>query len=141
MKFVRFRKEEKIYCGVCEGSTIRRLNGSYLGSFEITDETDAIDEVKILPPTDPTKVVCVGLNYLDHARELKMPIPEEPILFMKPPTSVIGQGDEIVYPGSVCRLDYEAELGVIIKDRVKGITPSQAKDHILGYLCLNDVTA
>jgi len=79
----------------------------------------------------PTKIIAVGLNYIDHAKELKMPIPDEPIIFLKPPTAVISHKDKIIYPKGVKQLDYEAELAVVMKD----------KKHILGYTCANDVTA
>ena len=79
----------------------------------------------------PTKIIAVGLNYIDHAKELKMPIPDEPIIFLKPPTAVISHKDKIIYPKVVKQLDYEAELAVVMKD----------KKHILGYTCANDVTA
>ncbi len=83
-------------------------------------------------PVKPTKIICVGTNYRDHAKELDMKIPEEPLIFLKPPSSLIYDSQEIIYPHGVERLDYEAELAVVIGD-VPG--------HILGYTCLNDVTA
>ena len=89
----------------------------------------------------PTKVVLVGLNYRDHAKELKMPLPEEPILFLKPPTAVIGPEDSIIYPEQSKRVDYEAELAVVIKDKCKDIEPDEVMEHVEGFTCLNDVTA
>lgn len=89
----------------------------------------------------PTKVVLVGLNYKDHARELKMPLPDEPILFLKPPTALIGPEDYIVYPAHSRRVDYEAELAVVIKDTCKNIEPDGVMDYVEGFTCLNDVTA
>jgi 2-keto-4-pentenoate hydratase/2-oxohepta-3-ene-1,7-dioic acid hydratase in catechol pathway len=89
----------------------------------------------------PTKVVLVGLNYKDHARELKMPLPDEPILFLKPPTALIGPEDYIVYPEQSRRVDYEAELAVVMKDECKEIEPGEVMDFIEGFTCLNDVTA
>jgi len=89
----------------------------------------------------PTKVVLVGLNYRDHAKELKMPLPEEPILFLKPPTAVIGPEDYIIYPEQSKRVDYEAELAVVIKDKCKDIEPDEVMEHVEGFTCLNDVTA
>lgn len=89
----------------------------------------------------PSKIIAVGLNYVDHAKELKMEIPSEPILFMKPPTSVIYHKDAIIYPSQTNELHYEAELAVVIKDKVKNIKPEEAERHILGYTCGNDVTA
>lgn len=89
----------------------------------------------------PSKIIAVGLNYIDHARELRMDIPKEPLIFIKPPTTVIGHLENIVYPPSVTRLDYEAELAVVIKKKAKDVPVGKAKEYILGYTCLNDVTA
>lgn len=89
----------------------------------------------------PSKIICVGLNYRDHAAELKMALPDHPIIFMKPPTTVIYNNQSIVYPSQTKELHYEAELGVVIKDRIKNIKPEEALSHILGFTCGNDVTA
>ncbi|MBW2974849.1 fumarylacetoacetate hydrolase family protein [Candidatus Woesearchaeota archaeon] len=89
----------------------------------------------------PTKIVCVGLNYRCHAKELGMNTPHHPIIFMKPLTSLIGPEEKIIYPRISKRVDYEAELAVIIKDRIKDIKESEAMKHIEGFTCLNDVTA
>ena len=89
----------------------------------------------------PTKIILVGLNYREHARELRMPIPKEPVIFLKPPSALIGRGEAIVYPTGVKRLDYEAELAFVIKKQGRNIPERKAKDYILGYTCLNDVTA
>ena len=88
----------------------------------------------------PGKVIALGLNYRDHAEEFNMPIPEEPILFMKPGTSVIYPGDDIIYPLQATRVDYEAELAVIIGERARRVPADKARDFIAGYTCLNDVT-
>jgi 2-keto-4-pentenoate hydratase/2-oxohepta-3-ene-1,7-dioic acid hydratase in catechol pathway len=91
---------------------------------------------------NPSKVICVGLNYRDHATELKMEIPTHPIIFLKPPTSVIGDQDDIVYPENMTNnLHYEAELAIVIKDKLYKANAEQAKKGILGYTCANDVTA
>ncbi|MFC1559544.1 fumarylacetoacetate hydrolase family protein [Candidatus Margulisiibacteriota bacterium] len=89
----------------------------------------------------PGKIIAVGLNYKDHARELKMHIPGEPIIFMKPNTAVIGHMDDIIYPKMSAHVDYEAELAVIIKEKAKNISEKEAKKYIFGYTCANDVTA
>ena len=101
----------------------------------------SLDEVKILPPVQPSKVVCVGLNYRDHAQELNMDLPEEPILFIKPPTTVIGPDNPIIYPPQCHQLDYEAELAVVIGRETRFTSKNDARDHIAGYTILNDVTA
>jgi len=89
----------------------------------------------------PSKIIAVGLNYTDHARELKMELPGNPLLFLKPPSSLIYSGDSIVYPRPTKELHYEAELAVVIKDRVKNISREEALGHVLGFTCGNDVTA
>ena len=89
----------------------------------------------------PSKIIAVGLNYMDHAKELNMQIPKNPIIFLKPQTSIIKPGENIHYPKGVKQLDYEAELAVIIKDKIKNISPGDSEKHILGYTCANDVTA
>ena len=89
----------------------------------------------------PTKIVCVGLNYHCHAKELGMNTPHHPILFIKPLTTLIGPKDKIVYPKMSKRVDYEAELAIIIKDKTKNVSKKEAMKHIEGFTCLNDVTA
>jgi 2-keto-4-pentenoate hydratase/2-oxohepta-3-ene-1,7-dioic acid hydratase in catechol pathway len=126
-----------------------RLNGQVRGgSLSLEDnrivsggEVLAMEDVELLAPCCPSKIVCVGLNYVEHAKELKMKLPEEPILFLKPPSAVIGPGTEIIVPKSSERVDYEGELGVVIGKRCKAIAADEAKKHILGYTCFNDVTA
>lgn len=100
-------------------------------------------EVRLLPPVNPSKVVALGLNYRDHAKEMNLPIPQEPILFIKPSTSVIGPGEPIIYPagGITVRVDYEAELGIVIGKLCRNVKAAEALDYILGYTCVNDVTA
>lgn len=125
------------------------LNGKVRGgSLSLEDrrivssgEVLAMEDVELLAPCQPSKIVCVGLNYAEHAKELKMKLPEEPILFLKPPSAVIGPGAEIVVPESSDRVDYEGELGVVIGKRCKGIAADEAQKYILGYTCFNDVTA
>lgn len=118
------------------------------GRFEILKNRVLFDQfefpissVKFLPPVEPTKIVAVGLNYIDHANELGIPVPEEPIIFLKPPSAVIGDQDPIVLPKLSSRVDYEGELGVVIGKRCRNVSKEKAKDFILGYTCFNDVTA
>ncbi|MDP9295498.1 MAG: fumarylacetoacetate hydrolase family protein, partial [Actinomycetota bacterium] len=93
------------------------------------------------PIPRPGKIVCVGLNYRDHAAESGQPIPEEPILFPKFANSVISPGEQIEVPSFVEHCDYEAELGVVIGRTAKGVAPAQALEHVAGYMCLNDISA
>jgi 2-keto-4-pentenoate hydratase/2-oxohepta-3-ene-1,7-dioic acid hydratase in catechol pathway len=96
---------------------------------------------RLLPPCAPSKIVCVGRNYADHAKELNNPIPPEPMIFLKPPSSLIGSGDAIVLPKVSERVDYEGELGVVIGKRARHVKRSDATAYILGYTCVNDVSA
>ena len=89
----------------------------------------------------PTKIIAIGLNYLDHAKELKMDIPDYPLIFIKPSTSVIGNGDAIILPPQTKELNYEGELAVVIKEKAKNVSKDEARRFIAGYTCANDVTA
>ena len=111
------------------------------GSIEADGTAYEIGEVAILAPAAPSKVVCVGLNYLLHAKELKMDLPTEPIIFLKPPTAVIGPGADIVMPPSSSQVDYEGEVAVVIGRRCRDVRAFEAEEYILGYSNFNDVTA
>jgi len=89
----------------------------------------------------PSKIIAIGLNYFDHAKEMKIPIPDHPIMFLKPPTAVIGNNDAIIYPPQTKNLHYEGELAIIIKDKCRNVSSADASKHIKGYTCANDVTA
>ncbi|MCX8110930.1 MAG: fumarylacetoacetate hydrolase family protein [Syntrophorhabdaceae bacterium] len=90
---------------------------------------------------NPTKIIAIGLNYHDHAKEMNEKLPEYPLIFMKPPTAFIPDGEPIIYPPQTKELHYEGELGIVIKDRIKNISVKDAHLHIAGYTCANDVTA
>jgi 2-keto-4-pentenoate hydratase/2-oxohepta-3-ene-1,7-dioic acid hydratase in catechol pathway len=96
---------------------------------------------RLLPPCSPTKIVCVGRNYADHAKELGNAVPTEPLIFLKPPSSLIANGDAIVYPSQSENVHFEGELGVIISKRARNVRREDAFDYVAGYTCLNDVTA
>lgn len=106
-------------------------------------EFGAVDlaAVRLLPPCAPTKIVCVGRNYAEHARELGNEPPTEPLIFLKPPSALSASGDAIVYPPLSQRVDWEGELGVVIGRRARHVPAEQAMDYVLGYTCVNDVTA
>lgn len=96
---------------------------------------------RILPPISPTKIVAVGLNYRDHAAEMNKPLPSEPLIFIKPSTAVIGSGEAIVIPPGVGRVDYEAELGLVIGKTARRVPAARAHEYIFGLTGFNDVTA
>jgi 2-keto-4-pentenoate hydratase/2-oxohepta-3-ene-1,7-dioic acid hydratase in catechol pathway len=135
MRIVRFLAEGFVREGVVEGESIHPLQADTNGRVYRRDE------VKLLPPCTPSKIVAIGLNYLDHAKEMGVKVPEEPLLFMKPSSSVIGPGDSILLPPQSERVDFEAELGVVIGKIARHVPASSAAEFILGYTCLNDVTA
>jgi 2-keto-4-pentenoate hydratase/2-oxohepta-3-ene-1,7-dioic acid hydratase in catechol pathway len=96
---------------------------------------------RLLAPVEPSKIVAIGLNYRDHADEQKKPTPTEPVIFIKPSTAVIGPGEPIRLPQGVGRIDYETEVGVVIGKRAMRVPRERALEHVLGYVCVNDVTA
>jgi 2-keto-4-pentenoate hydratase/2-oxohepta-3-ene-1,7-dioic acid hydratase in catechol pathway len=141
MKLVRFQVEDRTAYGILHGDDVAELEGDFSSSLTALKACHPLSAVKLLAPCSPSKIVAAGLNYRDHAAEIGLAVPLEPVIFLKPATAVIGPGDAINYPRMSAQVDYEAELGVVIKDRVKDIGPDEAKAHILGYTCANDVTA
>ncbi|MDH7499731.1 MAG: fumarylacetoacetate hydrolase family protein [candidate division NC10 bacterium] len=139
-KVLRFSAKGEVRYGLLEGTKVRVLQGNPF-DFQETASTVSLEEVQILAPCDPSKIVCVGLNYRDHAEEIKAELPEEPHIFLKPPTALIGPGEAILLPSMSSRVDYEGELALVIKKRAKGVSRKEAPDYILGYTCFNDVTA
>jgi 2-keto-4-pentenoate hydratase/2-oxohepta-3-ene-1,7-dioic acid hydratase in catechol pathway len=141
MKIVRYQDSSKINWGVIEGDAIREMDGNPFGHFHLTSKGRKLEEVKWVSPCLPSKIIALGLNYRDHAEEVKMVLPKEPLIFLKPSTSVIGPGEAIIYPKMSKRVDYEAELAVVIGKVAIKVSEERAGDYILGYTCLNDVTA
>lgn len=141
MKIVRYQDGPTTKWGVIEEGNVREMDGDPYGHFHLTSKIKKMEEARLLAPCLPSKVVAIGLNYRDHAEEVKLEIPKEPILFIKPSTSVIGPGEAILFPKMSRRVDYEGELAVVIKRATKSIPEEGAGDYILGYSCFNDVTA
>jgi 2-keto-4-pentenoate hydratase/2-oxohepta-3-ene-1,7-dioic acid hydratase in catechol pathway len=124
--------------------TTREAHYGLLEGEEVIEERGAVHalaEVRLLPPCVPTKIVCVGRNYREHASELGNPVPEEPLIFLKPPSSLLAHGDAIVYPPNSNRVDFEGELAIVIGRRARHVRRQDAERCIFGYTCLNDVTA
>lgn len=141
MKLVRVEWKGAVRCGEWKNDRICFLEGSIDKGFRANGQEADLTDVRLLPPVVPSKAVCVGLNYLDHIEESKAEIPQEPVIFMKPSTAVIGPGEEIVYPPLSHRVDYEGELAVVIGREASYVPEEKAADYILGYTCANDVTA
>jgi 2-keto-4-pentenoate hydratase/2-oxohepta-3-ene-1,7-dioic acid hydratase in catechol pathway len=141
MRIVRYSHDGQMSFGVLEGETIAAITPHPFAPFEYSGERLAPDEVRLLAPVLPTKVVAVGKNYADHAKEMGDDVPEEPIIFLKPSTSVVGPGDPIIYPAGVDRVDFEGELAVIVGKMARRLDEATALQVVLGFTCANDVTA
>ena len=141
MKLARFEADGRIGYGNVEGDRILEVAGGLFDARQPTGRAYALKSVRLLAPVSPGKVVCVGKNYAAHAAEFGGPVPEEPCLFMKPASAVIGPGAPIVYPAMSAQVDYEAELAVVIGKRLRHATAEEARAGVLGFTCLNDVTA
>jgi 2-keto-4-pentenoate hydratase/2-oxohepta-3-ene-1,7-dioic acid hydratase in catechol pathway len=141
MKIVRFAAEGKTRYGILNGSAIQVVEEKPFRRIVTTDKYYELKKVQLLAPCTPTKIIALGLNYHDHARELKVPVPDSPLTFLKPSTAVIGHGDNIIYPSASHRVDYEGELAVVIKKPVWRVATRDALKYVLGYTCFNDVTA
>lgn len=140
MKFARFECKHTVSLGLVENDEVTVLDGSLFDGYKETKTRHPLSDVKLLPPVIPPKIVCIGLNYRGHIEEIGSKVPEEPHVFLKPPSSLIGHGDAIIYPRNAQRVDYEGELAVVIKDRMKDVPKDETLNYVLGYSCFNDVT-
>ncbi len=141
MKIVRFERDGKLYYGAIHEDRVVALGGNVYDKVVPTSRDFPLKKVNLKIPILPGKIICLGLNYTDHAEEMGVPMPEEPEVFFKPQTSVIGNHDPIVCPKESQMVHYEAELGIVIRKKTYRVKQDKALDHILGYICLNDVTA
>lgn len=141
MIYLRFQMGGQTKYGILAGKTVQEISSNYYGPFKKTGRKFPLSKVKLAAPCQPGKVIALGLNFLEHIKEMRMPMPLQPILFLKAPSAVIGTGENIVYPSSSSRVDYEGELAIVIKKKAKDLSPRRAAEHILGYTCFNDVTA
>jgi 2-keto-4-pentenoate hydratase/2-oxohepta-3-ene-1,7-dioic acid hydratase in catechol pathway len=141
VRLVRFRHGERIATGVLEGDIIRTLRGTFFRDPVPTGEEVPAGDVRLLSPVIPSKVVGVARNYAAHAEELGNPVPEEPLMFLKPATSVIGPADPIPIPAAAGRVDHEAELALVIGRLCRRVPQDEALAYVLGWTCANDITA
>lgn len=146
MKFVRFqtRKEPPLTGWLLDGedaSSIGLLEGSIFDSFRRMEADIPLETVHLLAPIIPSKIICIGRNYAAHAREHSVDVPDVPLLFLKPPSSLIGPGDTIYLPPQSQQIEHEGELVVVIGQKGRWIPPEEANNYILGYTIGNDVTA
>jgi 2-keto-4-pentenoate hydratase/2-oxohepta-3-ene-1,7-dioic acid hydratase in catechol pathway len=141
MKVVRIQTDGRIAYGVPEPEGIRVYEGSPFVAWQQTEVMVAYKDAKLLSPVFPTKVVCVGRNYVAHAAERGSEVPSEPLIFLKPATSVIGPGAPIIYPRASGNVHHEAELAVVVGSVAHHIPAEDAEHVIFGYTAANDVTA
>jgi 2-keto-4-pentenoate hydratase/2-oxohepta-3-ene-1,7-dioic acid hydratase in catechol pathway len=142
VKIYRFKYKDKISYGVLKEDELFPVTGSIYRKFQTIESGIPIGDVFLLPPVLPTKIVAIGRNYKDHALEMGMSVPQEPLIFLKPSTAIVGPHDIIIYPKMSKRVDYEGELAVIIKKKARFLDDhAHIDDYILGYTCFNDVTA
>jgi 2-keto-4-pentenoate hydratase/2-oxohepta-3-ene-1,7-dioic acid hydratase in catechol pathway len=128
--------------GRIEADSVHELSGDLLGETKPANKSWKLAEIAFLPPSSPSKVVCVGRNYYAHIAEMQHEVPPEPLIFLKPPSSIIAPGEAIVMPPSSHRVDYEGELCIVIKRRCAHLSDSDdVHPYILGFTCLNDITA
>jgi 2-keto-4-pentenoate hydratase/2-oxohepta-3-ene-1,7-dioic acid hydratase in catechol pathway len=140
MKLVRFESSQQTRYGVWEDDVVREITGSIYGDFRVGFTSHRIGDVRLLAPVEPTKILCVGLNFRDHIEEIGMPTPKFPAHFLKPLTTLIGPDDPIVIPRVAEQVDYEGEVAAVIKRQIKDVSLEEAMQAILGYTCLNDIT-
>jgi 2-keto-4-pentenoate hydratase/2-oxohepta-3-ene-1,7-dioic acid hydratase in catechol pathway len=141
MKIVRCKTRETTSYGILSGDTVRLLKGVPFNGIERSGKDVDLNEVSLLAPCEPTKIVAIGINYVPHARELDFQIPPVPLIFLKPPSAVIGPGETIILPDMSQQVDYEGELAVVIGRETKNISEKKALEAVFGYSCINDVTA
>lgn len=146
MKICRFEHNGKTYCGIAENNRVFPLDGTEklpsLADKATLNEWVEIENVRLLPPTTPSKIVCVGRNYAEHAAELGNEIPKEPLLFLKAPSALISDNDAIILPEQSKQVEHEGELAVVIGRTCKNLhADANSFEYVYGYACLNDVTA
>lgn len=141
MNFIRFKQRDRISYGIVSEGEVEEISATPFLPYEATGVTHELKDVKILAPCLPSKIVAIGVNYRDHAKEMGREPPEDPMFFYKPSTAVIGPGDEIVRPPACELLHFEGELAVVIGSAAKHVPKSRWHEVVLGYTCAMDITA
>lgn len=142
MKIYRYKHRDKTAYGVLKEELLYPVVGSIYRKFELKRKGVPISDVFLLPPAKPSKIVAIGRNYKDHASEMGKPLPEEPLIFLKPPSALVGPNEIIIYPDMSKRVDFEGELAVVMRKKARLLKEDDdAQAYILGYSCFNDVTA
>jgi 2-keto-4-pentenoate hydratase/2-oxohepta-3-ene-1,7-dioic acid hydratase in catechol pathway len=138
--FGRFQIQTKTFFGEVNGNRVSQLDGNPMYEDAKPIKDYKLDDLKILPPVEPSKMIAVGLNYADHAKESGKELPKEPLIWLKAPTSILEHEGTIQVPYPEHRTDYEAELCIVIGRRTKGVSEADAPAHIFGYTCSQDIS-
>lgn len=143
MRIVRYETQDgkKTKYGWLLGDKVGEISGNIFGRYRRQEALTPLADVKLVAPSEPSKIVCVGRNYVEHAKELGNEVPKVPLLFLKPPSSIINPNDTVLLPPQSVQVEHEGELVVVIGKRGRHIAAASAKKHILGYTIGNDVTA
>jgi 2-keto-4-pentenoate hydratase/2-oxohepta-3-ene-1,7-dioic acid hydratase in catechol pathway len=143
MRIVRFNRtaDSTPIWGWIQEDRLGIINGSPFDEFVQEEPLLPLESATLLPPVEPSKIICVGRNYPLHAAEHEAAVPEIPLLFLKPPSSIIGHLESIILPPQAKQVEHEAELAIVIKKTGRWIPPAEAKEYILGYTAANDITA
>lgn len=141
MKLARFLAGGRELYGIVEDAAVRVIAGDIYGAHSVTDETLPLGSVRLLAPVKPSKVVGIGLNYKSAAAARGVEHPSEPIMFLKPPSGIIGPDEPVVLPDMVKQPVFEAELAIVIGRQAKNVSEADALDYCLGYCLANDLTA
>jgi 2-keto-4-pentenoate hydratase/2-oxohepta-3-ene-1,7-dioic acid hydratase in catechol pathway len=142
MRIARFSTDDGVFFGAVEDDSIAAIDAHPFGELRLTGKRFPLADVRLVAPILPSKVVAIGKNYAGHVREMGGEAPAEPVIFMKPSTSVIGPREPIAYPQKLSeRVDYEGELAIVIGRLCRDVPVERTADVVLGYTCANDVTA
>jgi 2-keto-4-pentenoate hydratase/2-oxohepta-3-ene-1,7-dioic acid hydratase in catechol pathway len=143
MRIVRYQTGDgkKPKYGWLLGDKVGEIGGNVFGRYRRQEADTPLADVKLIAPCEPSKILCVGRNYIEHAKELGNEVPKVPLIFLKPPSSIISDGDTVILPPQSTQVEHEGELVVVMGKRGRNITTENAKKHILGYTIGNDVTA
>jgi len=143
MRIIRYETEDrkKPKYGWLLNDKVGEIGGNVFGRYQRKEAETPLADVRLLAPSEPSKIICVGRNYVEHAKELGNEVPKVPLIFMKPPSSIINPNDTVILPPQSTQVEHEGELVAVIGKRGRHITTENAKKHILGYTIGNDVTA
>ena len=141
MRICRVSVDDELFFGLIEGEAVVLLQGHPFGELSPEGRVLPIEEVRLVAPVLPSKIIAVGRNYADHARELGNEVPAAPMIFLKPSTCVVGPGEPITLPWQSEQVEHEAELAVVIGRLCRDVPEERVPEVVLGYTCANDVTA